>query len=123
MSTPITSCYKTRSTLVGVHNLYRLVPTLSRLIAKINGAYNFRDKINWIHKLYIIINTNILLVCENRIFAETVYETAVRSRQDLINILTNNPELETRVKYATIQMDKFIDYYLDNVWEHDIMLK
>ena len=122
-TTATATCYKTRSTIVGDHELYRLVPTLSRFIAKINGAHNFRDKINWIHKLYIIINKNMLLVCENKILAQTVYDTAVRSRQDAINILTNNPELEPRVKYATTQMDKFIEYYLDHVYEHDIMLK
>ena len=122
MSTTTATCYKTRSTRVNANNLYRVIPTFRMLLAKINNSISVRDKINWVHKLYIILNANILLICDNKRVADVVYETAIRLRPELITNSTCERELQ-RAKYATFQMDKFIDYYLDNVWEHDIMLK
>ena len=120
----IETSYNTRSSPLSGSKLYRVIPTLTNFLDKICSTENIYDKINWVHKLYIIINTNMRLICDNKSVAIVVYETAVRLRAEVIESLTDEPEeLQRRAKFATNQMDKFIDYYLDNVWEHDIMLK
>jgi len=100
-----------------------VIPTLTNFLDKICSTENIYDKINWVHKLYIIINTNMRLICDNKSVALVVYETAVRLRAEIIESSADHEKLNQRAKFATNQMDKFIDYYLDNVWEHDIMLK
>jgi len=122
-SAAIATSYNTRSSPLSGSKLYRVIPTLTNFLDKICSTENIYDKINWVHKLYIIINTNMRLICDNKSVALVVYETAVRLRAEIIESSADHEKLNQRAKFATNQMDKFIDYYLDNVWEHDIMLK
>ena len=112
-TTTATTSYQTRSTPLDGSKLYRVIPTLINFLDKISSTENICDKINWVHKMYIIINTNMLLICNNKSVAIVVYETAIRLRSEIVESSSDEGvELQRRAKFATNQMDKFIEYYL-----------
>ena len=114
-ATAIETSYNNLTSPLSVSKQYRFIPTYTNFLDKICSTENIYDKINWVHKLYIIINTNMRLICDNKSVAIVVYETAVRLRAEVIESLTDEPEeLQRRAKFATNQMDKFIKFYENN---------
>ena len=109
MSTTTTNIitYKTRSTNENTHPMCRLTETLSKYIETHNRCDNYMKRCKYMHKIYIIINSNRHIIIHERGLAFAIYRCAIRNHM-LIVVRSDNQKTSI---YAKKQIDKYIAYF------------